>query len=94
MEDFNNLIAIGVIGAIVLVVGLIVRIILRPKGGKEKSGKAVNYKDEASIAMADGAASFKDGSLYDMKEEKEGLYKDSEKEKKGDGKMESWKQYE
>ncbi len=94
MEEFNNLIAIGVIGAVVLVAGLIARLVLRSKGGKEKSGKEVNYKDEASIAMADGAASFKDGNLYDMKEEKEGLYKDSEKAKKDAGKMESWKQYE
>ena len=29
-----------------------------------------------------------------MKEGEEGVYKDGEKGKKGDGKMESWKQYE
>ena len=98
MEEFTNLIAIGVIGAVVLVIGIIVRLIVRPKGGKkkgkEKTGKEVNYKDAASVAMADGDASFKDGNLYDMKEGKEGTFKDGEKAKKDDGKMESWKDYE
>ena len=95
MWEYANLIGLGIIAAVVLVVGIIVRIVLRPKGdkkGKEKSGKAVNFKDQASIAMDDGAASFKDGNLHDMKEEKDGVYKDGEKAKKDDGKKESWKQ--
>ncbi|MDP6573793.1 MAG: hypothetical protein QGI63_08435 [Rhodospirillales bacterium] len=94
MEEYSNLIGLGIIGAVVLIVGAIVSFLLRKKGGKEKSGKAVNYKSQASMAMDDGAASFKDGNLYDMKEEEESVYKDSEKQKKDDGKMESWKQYE
>ena len=96
MAEFNNLIGLGIIGAVVLVVGGILSFLLRKKGdkkkGKEKTGKAVNYKDAASIAMDDGAASFKDGNLYAMGEGKEGFFKDGEKEIKDDGKVESWKQ--
>jgi hypothetical protein len=94
MEEFNNLIAIGVIGAVILVIGIILRLVVGPKGGKKKDGKAVNYKSEKGPAMAAGASSFKDGSLYDIKEEQDGVYKDTEKASKDDGKMESWKQYE
>ena len=94
MEGFEKIIAIGVIGAIVLVIGIILHIVMRSKGGKTKDGKAVNYKSQGGVAMADGAASSKDGNLYAMKEGEEGVYKDGEKGKKGDGKMESWKQYE
>ena len=72
MEEYSNLIGLGIIGAVVLVVGAIVSFLMRKKEGKkkgrEKSGKAVNYKSQASLAMDDGAASFKDGKMESWKQ--------------------------
>jgi hypothetical protein len=35
MEEFRNLIAIGVIGAVILVIGIILRLVVGSKGGKK-----------------------------------------------------------
>jgi hypothetical protein len=105
MGDYAELIALGVIFALVLIVALVLRLMgigkkksKDAKGRKKSKGKAEKekfYKQEAYVDQGGDGGEWEDSNMHDMKESKsksKGMFDDMVKEKKSN-KAESWDDY-
>ena len=92
MGEYSNLITLGVIAVFVIIFGVVFRV-KQAKKAKKKGGKDKFYKDGKGQYVDRDGGVWEDDNLYSMKEGKAGVYGGDGKEKKDDGKHESWDDY-
>ncbi|MBC8267875.1 MAG: hypothetical protein H8E36_03915 [Rhodospirillaceae bacterium] len=103
MEEYAGLIKLGFVFALVLLVGLVLRLMgfgKKDKTGKGKSKKKGSeekfFKQDAYVDHGGDGGEWEDSDMYAMKEGKKtsrGIFDDVVKEKKGSKKLESWEDY-
>ena len=92
MGEYSFLITLGVIAVIVIIIGSVIRV-RQAKKTRKRGGKDKFYKDGKGQYVDRDGEVWEDDDLYSMKEGKARDYRGVEKEKKDDGKRESWDDY-
>jgi len=104
MEQYAGLLKLGFVIALVLLVGLILRLMgfgkKRAKGGKKSKGKAEKetyFQQDAYVDHGGDGAEWEDSDMHAMKEGKagsRGIHDDDDNKKaKKQEKVESWDDY-
>ncbi|MBT4933820.1 MAG: hypothetical protein HOL66_16240 [Rhodospirillaceae bacterium] len=103
MEEYAGLLKLGFVVALVLLVGLVLRLMgfgKKDKAGKGKSKKKAEkekfFKQDAYVDHGGDGGEWEDSDMYAMKEGKassKGMFDDVVQDGKKSKKMESWEDY-